>query len=266
MEDNVNLKVGALAAQTGLTVRTLHHYDEIGLLSPARNASGHRVYGAQEVSRLQQIASLRHLGISLEDIRRCIDRPGYTLDAVLALQLERIEQQIERQEQMRALIGALRARLGRGEDATVEELTRTIAVTVNIEKYFSAEQRRTLAARRNSVGDERIEEVQKEWAELFAEYHSAMRKGLDPSDAPVLGLARRSASLIAEFTGGDPGVAASLGKMYRHEGGPRLLSQHGTYLPDGLWEYMGRAREALAESDRSGEDGPRADAGRVGED
>lgn len=50
------LKVGELARRTGLSVRTLHHYDEIGLLSPARRtATGHRLYGRDEIRRLQQI-------------------------------------------------------------------------------------------------------------------------------------------------------------------------------------------------------------------
>lgn len=247
----MNMKVGALAAQTGLTVRTLHHYDEIGLLRPTRNAAGHRVYGETEVSRLQQIASLRHLGISLDDIRRCIDQPAYTLDSVLALQMDRIDQQIDRQKQMRALIGQLRDRLERGEGVSIDELTRSIAATVNTEKYFTPEQRQALEVRRATVGDERIEQVQSEWAELFASFGAAMEKGLDPSSPEVQHLARRSAELVGEFTGGDPGVAASLGKMYRREGGPTVLRQHGMELPEGLWEYMGRAGKSVSGADES---------------
>lgn len=63
-------KVGDLAGRTGLSVRTLHHYDEIGLLSPSgRTGSGHRLYSAEDVLRLQRIRSLRALGFSLEEIR-----------------------------------------------------------------------------------------------------------------------------------------------------------------------------------------------------
>ena len=57
------LKVGELARRTGLTVRTLHHYDEIGLLRPSLHTeSGHRLYTAADVGRLQQVVSLRQLG------------------------------------------------------------------------------------------------------------------------------------------------------------------------------------------------------------
>ena len=63
-------KVGALARQTGLTVRTLHHYDEIGLLAPSlRTGAGHRLYTADDLGRLLQILSLRQLGLSLDEVR-----------------------------------------------------------------------------------------------------------------------------------------------------------------------------------------------------
>ena len=63
-------KVGELAERTGLTVRTLHHYDAIGLLSPSgrtgsNHGSGHRLYTAADVARLQQILSLKMLGFSI---------------------------------------------------------------------------------------------------------------------------------------------------------------------------------------------------------
>ena len=73
------LKVGELARRTGLTVRTLHHYDEIGLLRPSlHTGSGHRLYTAGDVARLQQLVALRQLGFSLEDVRACLDRADFS--------------------------------------------------------------------------------------------------------------------------------------------------------------------------------------------
>ena len=64
------LKVGELARQTGLSVRTLHYYDEIGLLSPSqRTGSGHRLYTAGDIVRLRQIKSLQHLGFTSREVR-----------------------------------------------------------------------------------------------------------------------------------------------------------------------------------------------------
>ena len=69
-------KAGELAKQTGLSVRTLHYYDEIGLLSPSqRTEAGHRLYTADDIVRLQQVKSLRHLGFTLKEIRDYLNRP-----------------------------------------------------------------------------------------------------------------------------------------------------------------------------------------------
>ncbi len=80
------LKVGELAKRTGLTIRTLHHYDEIGLLKPSlHTAAGHRLYTAADIARLQQVLSLRQLGFSLEQVRDCLDRPGFSPLEVIRL-------------------------------------------------------------------------------------------------------------------------------------------------------------------------------------
>jgi MerR family transcriptional regulator, thiopeptide resistance regulator len=242
------MKVGQLAKRTGLTVRTLHHYDEIGLLTPSRRTpAGHRVYGEPEVRRLQQIASLRHIGLGLDEIRHCLDLPEYSLDRVLELQLERIREQIGRDQRLHDLIVGLRDRLRSAEGVSVDDLTRTIEVTMSYEKYYTPEQLQQLEQRREQVGEQRIQEVQREWSDLFAAFGAAMDEGLDPSSPEVKALARKSAALIAEFTGGDHGIAASLGTMYRNEGAENVASQHGMSMKPGLWEYMGEARAALQE-------------------
>src|SRR5256885_13714858 len=90
------LKVGELARRTGLTVRTLHHYDEIGLLRPSlHTGSGHRLYAAADVARLQQVVSLRQLGFSLEEIGACLTRPDFSPLKVIDLHLARLREQIE---------------------------------------------------------------------------------------------------------------------------------------------------------------------------
>src|SRR5688500_15374774 len=66
-------RVGEISRAAGLTVRTLHYYDEIGLLSPsARSSSGHRLYVDADVERLYRICVLRRLGLPLRDIARAL--------------------------------------------------------------------------------------------------------------------------------------------------------------------------------------------------
>lgn len=83
------LTVGAVARLAGVTVRTLHHYDKIGLVEPAgRTDSGYRTYGAKELERLQEVLFFRELGFSLETIRDIIGRPSYSRAAALEQQRE----------------------------------------------------------------------------------------------------------------------------------------------------------------------------------
>src|SRR3712207_1856468 len=110
-------KVGELARQTGLSVRTLHYYDEIGLLSPSqRTDSGHRLYTAGDVVRLQRIKSLQHLGFTLREVQACLDRPDFPQQRVIQLHLSQLRERIELQRRLCDLLERVAARLGSGEE------------------------------------------------------------------------------------------------------------------------------------------------------
>ncbi len=80
--------IGELARLARVSVRTLHHYDEIGLVVPAaRSGSGYRLYTTKELERLQQVLFFRALDFELEDIRRLLDDPAF--DARVALETQR---------------------------------------------------------------------------------------------------------------------------------------------------------------------------------
>ena len=111
--------MGALARAAGLTVRTLHYYDEIGLLSPTRRSeAGHRAYTEDDVDRLFRICALRRLGLPLTDIARALDGGAWTLSAALAAQLEQVDRRLEDQARLRSRLGALLAQ----NDATTDDL------------------------------------------------------------------------------------------------------------------------------------------------
>ncbi|MBL8966061.1 MAG: MerR family transcriptional regulator, partial [Spirochaetaceae bacterium] len=111
-----NYRIGAFAALAGVSVRTLHHYDRLGLLQPrARDAAGYRVYGEAELFRLQQILFFRELEMPLGEIRSLLERPGF--DPVEALRGHRrlLEEKAVRIGRLLATIDRSIARLG-GED------------------------------------------------------------------------------------------------------------------------------------------------------
>lgn len=117
-------KVGDLAKLTGLTIRTLRFYDQIGLFSPsAQTESGHRLYGEEDLARLYQIVSLKELGLSLDEVRAALADQGLQPLEIVRLQMERAKEQIRRQEK---LLDQLRhvSKLMQGKDqVTVDDFT-----------------------------------------------------------------------------------------------------------------------------------------------
>lgn len=96
-----NWKVGDLAKQTGLTVRTLRFYDQIGLFSPSgKTESGHRLYDESDLSRLQQIISLKELGLSLEEVKSVLNDEQMSPVEIVNLQIARIKEQIKLQQML----------------------------------------------------------------------------------------------------------------------------------------------------------------------
>ena len=84
-----------------LSLCTLNYYDEMGLLSPSEpTASGHRLYTASDVVRLQQINLLRSLGFTRREVRGCLDRPDFPLRRVIGLHLSRLKEKIELQRRL----------------------------------------------------------------------------------------------------------------------------------------------------------------------
>src|SRR5687768_13714599 len=146
------LKVGELARRTGLTSRTLHHYDEIGLLKPSLHTeAGHRLYTAADVARLQQVLSLRQLGFGLEEVKECLDRPGYSPVEVIGLHVARLREQIEMQKGLCERLEGLAAHFRGAGEVSAEAFLQTIEVMNMIENYYTPEQLEALKQRREEA-------------------------------------------------------------------------------------------------------------------
>lgn len=208
-------KVGTLASATGLTVRTLHHYDEIGLLSPsARTPSGHRLYDAHDVQRLQQIQSLRAVGFPLEEIRHLLSSRQVSAQRVIALHLEQLEQRIAEQQALAVRLQRLARHLDTAALAPVGDLCRIIEATLMMEQYFTPEQQDAIKARGAKLGEQAIRDVEAEWGEIIPAVREHMARGTPPTDPDLQVLARRWKTLVEAFTGGDRAIAASVRRMY----------------------------------------------------
>ena len=231
-------RIGELAQVAGVTVRTLHHYDELGLLSPSlRTGGGHRLYTAADVERLYRLLALRGLGLPLDEIGALLEN-GDGVAATVRRHLERVERQADALNELRARLTRLLAALDGGDDSGPRFLEALEAMSM-FEKYYTPEQLQQLEQRRRALGEDEIKRVEQEWKDLYAQVRAHRERGTDPSDPAVQALVRRSGELIRMFTGGDPGIAASLQRMYEHEGPER--ASRGVADPQDL-AYLERAR------------------------
>lgn len=147
-------QVKDVARIAGVSVRTLHHYDAIGLLVPQRRtAAGYRVYTDADLLRLQQVLIGRELGLSLEEIRRSLDDPRFDRMATLLDQRERLRARVQQTEAMiRAVDAALAGLEGDQEDAemNMEDLFQGFDPSGYEDEARRRGARRTRSSKRNN--------------------------------------------------------------------------------------------------------------------
>lgn len=229
--------VGDLAKASGLTVRTLHHYDEIGLVvASERTPSGHRRYTPDDVRRLYQVRSLRQLGLSLEEVRAALSSSD-SLRPIFQAQLAALTTQARQVEVLRSRITALL------DGHTTESLLSTLELMSVYESYFTADQLSDLRSRAASMGPEAVEALKASWLELVQHLRQHMADGTPPTDPRVVELSRQWDELGAKFTGNDPAIKAAAQRSWGENKGA-ISSQIGWPVDDGLVDYIGAARAA----------------------
>lgn len=182
--------INKLSLMAGISTRTLRYYDETGLLKPGRvNSSGYRIYGKQQVERLQQIMFYRELGVGLDEISRILDAPGFNKTAALEGHLDAL---LNKKKQLETLI------------ANVEKtiLTEKGEITIMDEERFEGFKKGM------------VEENEKKYgAEIRGKYGD---ETIDKSNAKVMGMTKEqyaeaeklsaelNETLNAAFKQGDP--------------------------------------------------------------
>ena len=236
-------RIGEVATSTGLTVRALHHYDQIGLVVPsARTSGGHRLYTDADLAVLYQVTALRQLGLPLDqiavvlaglaDVRQVIDE-----------QLAQVDRQIRMATQLREQLLAARE-TGAGADGA--RFAEIIKLAGDLTGYLDAEQIEAMRRRMSDLGVVGEHAVGVEIPRLYGEALAEMRSGTPPGDPAVRRIVSRLDELSALLRGGtDSGASAAVRALWADRG-RRLPPGHGGGDWGELVAYLDQARSAGA--------------------
>ncbi|MFJ3231680.1 MerR family transcriptional regulator [Streptomyces sp. NPDC086787] len=255
----MSYSVGQVAGFAGVTVRTLHHYDEIGLLAPGeRSHAGHRRYSDADLDRLQQILFYRELGFPLDEVAVLLDDPDADPRSHLRRQHELLTARIERLQRMAAAVEhAMEART-MGINLTPEERFEVFGEN-DPEQYAEEAERRwggTAAhaeSRRRAARytKEDWQRLQDEVADWTRRYVALLTAGEQPTGEPAMNLAEEHRRHITRWFYDCPHpMHRCLGDMYVAD--ERFRAHYDTAHP-GFAEHLSAA--IAANADRHGEHG-----------
>lgn len=230
----MSLTVGQLARLSGLTVRALHHYDAIGLLSPSqRSDAGYRLYVQADVARLYRIQALQRLGLSLADIAAALDRDGSSLQQIVAQQIAELDDQIQQSSRLRAQLQRLHERLSEGSEPAMADWLSALELIASYDKYCSGEELNILLANNGNANDR--------WRAFIADVRAAMDRGIAPGSAEAQALARRWTDLAMSRFGGDPGLAKKMKQIYYRDADIQARVSAQTGFDVAMMKYLGQA-------------------------
>ena len=238
--------VNQLASLAGISVRTLHHYDHIGLLTPsARTSAGYRLYGEKDLLRLQQILLYRELDLPLVEIRRILDNPGFDPVEALAQHRRTLERQAERLARLLHTIDRTIARLMEVDMSLTDEELYEGLPKEQVDRWKREVNERydpQLVAESNR----RVGATSKEqWSAVKAEGDAISRRmaelmGRAPGDPEVQATIARQHAWIENFYPCSAEVFQGLGQLYTDN--PEFRANYDKVRP-GLADFM---RDAMA--------------------
>jgi DNA-binding transcriptional MerR regulator len=246
--------VQQLASLSGVTVRTLHHYDEIKLLSPRREANGYRIYGEPELMRLQQILFFRELEIPLEEIGSILAKPDFDMTSALLQHRAAIESKRLRLGNLLGTIDKTLAKISGEKTMSDDELFDAFWEKHETEYAAEAEQRwgnteayKQSKERTKNYTKEDFKRMAKEGEELTRQIAAAMPSG--PASAETQALIQKHYDAIRNFYDPSPELYRGLGKMLAEDARFRAYyEKHDPALPEFMRDAMGVFCDRLADA------------------
>ncbi|GAB3817059.1 MerR family transcriptional regulator [Tessaracoccus terricola] len=229
MDDEVWLRVGEVARRTGLSVRTLHHWDERGLLVPSGRSSGdYRLYSAGDVERLLRIQHLKSLGLSLDEVAAALDSADFDAAEALERHIDAVEERIAAEQELLRRLTRLRS----AADAGWEEVLEVAALSERLRHPDAAVRfRASLEASSSAPVAELVERLATDPAEGVREglTWALVHHGSEATDAVVARLADPDPAVRFQFAHvlgklGDVTAVSDLAPLL-HDEEPRVAAK-----------------------------------------
>ena len=203
-EDSGELTVGQVAGLVGVSVRTLHHWDEIGLVVPsARSWAGYRLYEPDDVARIHRVLVYRETGMPLAEVARILDDPDVDATAHLARQRELLQHRIAHLTRMLRAVDTMMERNSMGENLTPQQQAEILGAEWDPAWQEEAEERwgdsdewAQAAARKAAMTRQDWARVAEETEALETDLANAMREGVVPGSERANALAERHRASI----------------------------------------------------------------------
>lgn len=208
------LKIGQLAKQTCLSVRTLHHYDEIGLLVPSvRSDAGHRLYNLADVQRLHAIQALKQIGLSLSQIAESLSDETLSLEQIINQQIGQLEREIAQAQTLKNNLHQLRdfsaGRVNVDSDIWIHSLA-----LMNISMaHLSADDMESLSQYAKLAKDE----LENDLPELVTKIQQLLQNGIAPESTEAKQFIVQWTELMERLTGRNASLMLKMHAMTQDE-------------------------------------------------
>lgn len=243
--------VGRAASDLGITVRTLHHWDETGLASPTlRTDAGYRLYTADDIARLQRIVVYREVGLGLDRIREILDEPGRDTSAALREQREEVSRSLARLQALRSGLDRMIEAHERGVLLTADEQLSIFGPDWNPDwpalarrRYGDTPQWKQYAERAATRSPDQWRAITATMTALDADLAAAAAAGIEPGSPEADALVERHRALVSEYFPVSRSMQVCLGRMYEADA---AFAAHYDRLHPGLASWLRRGIDESA--------------------
>lgn len=233
------LTVGQVAEACGISVRTLHHWDEIGLAQPSgRTHADYRLYNAQDIARIQRVLVYRELEIPLAEISRLLEEPATNAAEHLRRQRALLHTRISRLQEIVSAVDMMLEEDPMSNDRTAKAQAEVFGKQWEAEaqeRWGDTEAWRQSQERGAKLSAEDWERVKEEGDSLNQDLGAAFRDGIEPGSPEANALAERHRAGIAEFYDCTHSMQVCLGRMYVQD--PRFTEYYEKIAP-GLTQWL----------------------------